>query len=130
MNALQSGMLFGLLVTISAQPAYAQGLTAVRPLPGYVCMDLNLSAAQIRDDTVQVPVRAVPSAAAPQVGIAGATVIAISPIRVVNGFAEILFPNSDHVWIAANMIRPYRSASNPNAKCTPSLMSNGKPGFG
>ena len=130
MGAMRLRQLLCLLVTVPIQAAYAQGLTAVRPLPGYVCMDLNLSAAQIRDDTIQVPVRTIPSVTAPQAGIAGATVIAVSPIRLVDGFAEILFPNGKHVWIAANMIRPYRSASNPNATCTPSLMSNGKPGFG
>ena len=71
-----------------------------------------------------------PSASSPKVGNAAAVVIATSPLNVVHGFGEVLFPNGRQGWIEAKMLRPYANASNPNAHCTPSLMSNGRPGFG
>jgi hypothetical protein len=119
-----------LLLLASAPVAHAQRLQAVRPLPGYACMMLNLSPAQMQDDSVNVPIYAQPSASSPKVGNAAAVVIATSPLNVVHGFGEVLFPNGRQGWIEAKMLRPYANASNPNAHCTPSLMSNGRPGFG
>ena len=117
------------VVITTAQPMKAEGLHAVRPLPGYACMMLNLTDAQMRDNSLVVPVYAGPSTASGRVGNASAIVIAKSPLHVVNNFAEILFPTGATVWVEAKMLRPYHSESNPNAHCTPSLMSNGKPGL-
>ena len=108
----------------------AEGLHAVRPLAGYACMMLNLSDQQMRDNALEVPVYAGPSTASGRVGNASAIVIAKSPLHVVDGLAEILFPSGATVWIEAKMLRAYHSESNPKAHCTPSLMSNGKPGLG
>jgi hypothetical protein len=104
----------------------AEALRAVSPLPGYTCMVLNLSEQQALDFNAHVPVRAEPSVNAPEVGWAAATVAVRDPLHVVSGFTETLFPTGATVWIASNMLRPYRD---PSAKCVPSLMSNGKPGF-
>ena len=109
--------------------ARTQGITAVRPLPGYVCMMLNLTEQQSMDQSVNVPVRAGPSATAPVLGSAPSTVAVRSPVRPLNGFLEALFPTGQTVWIAAESLRPYRSLADPTAKCGPSIMSNGKPGF-
>ena len=116
-------ILFG--VALSSAPL-AETLRAVSPLPGYKCMVLNLSEEQANDFNVHVPVRAQPAANAPEVGWAAATVAVRDPLHVVNGFTEALFPTGATVWIASNRLRPY---SDPHAKCVPSLMSNGKPGF-
>ena len=118
------------VVITSAQAMKAEGLHAVRPLGGYTCMMLNLTDAQMRDNSIVVPVYGGPSTASGRVGNASALVIAKSPLHVVNGFAEMLFPNGATVWVEAKMLRRYHSESNPNAHCTPSLMSNGKPGLG
>ena len=116
-------ILFG--VALSSAPL-AETLRAVSPLPGYKCMVLNLSEEQAKNFDVHVPVRAQPAANAPEVGWAAATVAVRDPLHVVNGFTEALFPTGATVWIASNRLRPY---SDPHAKCVPSLMSNGKPGF-
>ena len=118
------------LIITCAQGMKAEELHAVRPLAGYACMMLNLTDAQMRDNSLVVPVYAGPSTTSGRVGNASAIVIARSPLHAVNGFAEMLFPNGATVWIDAKMLRPYHSESNPNAHCTPSLMSNGKPGLG
>jgi hypothetical protein len=52
-----------------------------------------------------------------------------SPCREVNGYQEMLFPNGKHTWIATKDIVPWSSLSDPTARCVPSMMSNGKPGF-
>ena len=118
------------LIITCGQRTKAEGLHAVRPLAGYACMMLNLTDAQMRDKSLVVPVYAGPSTTGGRVGNASAIVIAKSPLHIVNGFAEMLFPNGATVWIDAKMLRPYHSDNNPNAHCTPSLMSNGKPGLG
>ena len=125
MNVFRSlaTVLFGVALTSAA---LAETLRAVSPLPGYKCMVLNLSEQQAKDFNVHVPVRGQPAANAPEVGWAAATVAVRDPPHVVNGFTEALFPTGATVWIASNKLRPY---SDPHAKCVPSLMSNGKPGF-
>jgi hypothetical protein len=110
--------------------AKAEGLHAVGPLAGYACMNLKLTDKELQDKSLAVPVYDGPSKESSRVGNAAAVVIAKSPLHVVNGFAELLFPTGQEVWIEADLLTPYRSASDPNAHCTPSLMSNGKPGFG
>jgi hypothetical protein len=110
--------------------ANAQGIHAVKPLEGYACMMLNLSNEQMRDNSLEIPVFSGPSKDSGRAGNAAAVVIAKSPLHLVNGFAELLFPTGKEVWIEAGRLKPYHSESNPNAHCTPSIMSNGKPGFG
>lgn len=110
-------------------PAYAQRLHVVRAIPGYRCMSLNLTESQLLNNSAPVPVRSAPSSSAPQVGVAGATVAVASPLHPVNGYLQMMFPNGAKVWIAADRLRPWRSPSNPQARCTPALLSNGKPGF-
>ena len=120
-----------LLATIATgRMVHAQGLQAVRPLPGYACMVLNLTQQQMLDDSLHVPVYAEPNPSSGKVGDASAVVIATSPLNVVRGFGEVLFPDGRQGWVEAKMLRPYSNASNPNARCTPSLMSNGRPGLG
>jgi hypothetical protein len=109
--------------------ASAQGLRAVRPLDGWACMKLNLTEQQSLDPSVHVIVRAAPSATAAQAGWAAMTVAVRSPIQEVNGYQEMLFPNGKHTWIATKDIVPWSSLSDPTARCVPSMMSNGKPGF-
>ena len=119
-----------LAIVVPAPGARAQGLKAVRPLPGYACMVLNLTQQQMLDDTLHVPVYAEPAQSSSRIGDASAVVIATSPLNVVPGLGEVLFPDGRQGWIEAKMLRPYSSASNPDAHCTPSLMSNGRPGLG
>jgi hypothetical protein len=102
----------------------------IRPIPGYVCMRLNLSREQMLARPFNVPVFAEPSSTSGKVGQASATVITKSPLHVQNGFAEILFLDGRIAWIPVNLLGPYATPANPNAHCTPSIMSDGKPGFG
>ena len=118
------------VIAIAGPGARAQGLQAVRPLPGYACMVLNLSQQQMLDNSLHVSVYAEPSPSSPKIGDASAVVIATSPLNVAHGFGEVLFPDGRQGWIEVKMLRPYASANDPNARCTPSLMSNGRPGLG
>ena len=110
--------------------ANAQGLHPVSPLQGYSCMTLKLTSEQIRSNSIAVPVYNGPSTSSGEAGIASAVLIVKTPLNIQNGFAESLFSDGRTVWIKADWLQPYRSASNPNARCTPSMMSNGRPGFG
>ena len=53
-----------------------------------------------------------------------------APEHVVDGYLEVLQLNGKPGWIEADMIVPYRSASDPYARCTPSVLSNGRVGTG
>lgn len=118
-------LLVMLAIPIAAQ---AQGLQAVRPLPGYACAMLNVSPAVLRDGPLP-PVLAEPRAGAVEIGQASAVVIVASPAKTAAGYTAVLHLDGRPGWVESSKLKPYRSASNPNATCTPSLMSDGRPGF-
>jgi hypothetical protein len=128
MRLSMTSMALGLFFAASAG-ASAEGLRAVKPLSGWTCMKLNLSEKQSLDPSVRVPVRTAPEASAPEAGWAAMTVAVRSPTREVNGYQEMLFPNGKHVWIATKDVTAWSSVADPTARCVPSLMSNGNPGF-
>ena len=116
------------LFPISA-PSLAQGIHAVEPLPGYVCMELALAPDQYTDPKVGVPIRETPSRSAPIASYAATIVIVQASRHLTTGFLQVLRPNGANGWIEASYLRPWHSQYNPHGQCTPSLMSNGKPGF-
>ena len=118
------------VVASASMPCDAQYLQAVRPIPGYVCMRLNLAREQIMRPDLDVPVYQGPSLSSLKIGQAAAALIVKSPMVVRNGLAEILFLDGRVGWVQASVLGPYATPSTPNAQCTPSIMSNGKPGFG
>jgi hypothetical protein len=124
--------ILGLIAAGALAPtAHAEEVRAVRTLDGYVCMNLNLPDARMRDPAApRVPIRVAPSPDAAVGTLATPIVIARTPEHVVDGYAEVLQLTGKPGWIEANMIVPYRSASNPFARCTPSLLSNGRIGTG
>ena len=123
-------LIVGISALLPASIASAQGLTAVRPLQGYSCMRLKLTPEQVVDRNLQIPVYTAPSTSSPKVGNASAIVIVRTPLHVENGLAEVLFLDGRQGWLSRELLRPYATAEFPNAQCTPSIMSNGRPGFG
>lgn len=119
---------FGVVLACGA--AHADALRAVRPLPGYACMQLALTPEQLTDPKVGVPVRGAPSRDAPIVGFAANTVIAQNPPQPKAGFLQVLRPNGEVGWIEAGYLRPWGNPFAPNSRCSPAIMSDGKPGFG
>jgi len=71
-----------------------------------------------------------PSETSPAAGWASAVVIIKMPEIPENGFLQMLLPNNRTVWIAADDTKPYRSVSNPNARCRPEILPSGRVGFG
>ena len=119
-----------LIALSTAGSAHTQGLYAVRSLPGYVCMNLAISDAQSLDPKVGVPVREAPSRAAPVLNYAASVVIVQDSPQLTQGFRRVLRPNGEEGWIEAIYLRPWANPFVPSARCVPSMMSNGKPGFG
>src|SRR5271168_5221554 len=112
---------------ISAQ-AFAERPHVVRVLPGYACKVLNITEAQAMDPTFHTPYFSQPSASSPVAGYAALEVAVKTPVHNVYGFDEAMFPNGGTVWIHANLLKDYRSVTDPTAKCVPVLMSNGRQG--
>lgn len=111
--------------------AHAQGVRAVKPIEGYACKSLVATEAQQMDARwAGVPILIEPDPAAPRGTNAAAIIIAKEPAHVVNGYAEVLQLTGQPGWIEADKIGPYHSRSNPYARCTPSVLSNGRIGFG
>lgn len=109
---------------------YGQGLHAVRPIPGYVCMSVNRTQAEIENPNMTVPTKSEPSSSAPNTGIAPATVFVATPKDLSNGYLRILRLDGKTAWIAQDDVKTWAPA-NPglNLHCTPAMMSNGRPGF-
>ena len=127
MRHFSSIVLVGLLV---CSATHAQGLTAVRPLPGYVCMQLAISPEASVDPQVGVPILDAPSRSAATVSYAASVLIVQDPPQPLSGFRRVLLPSGGGGWIDARYLRPWSNPYAPTSRCVPSMMSNGKPGFG
>ena len=119
----------GVTVMTVGVPARAQGVRAVGPLQGFSCMSLNLTQEEMQHESSSPVIRQEPSSSAAPIGRAAAQVIVADPTRAQNGFVSVLTLDGKTGWVEANKLKPYRSLSNPNARCIPSRMSNGQPGF-
>lgn len=128
--------LFPMLLVASIASAQSGQTNVVRRLPNYQCMGLASTpeqrAADQRpstrvDDTPFIYSEPRPNSE--RLTRASASLIVTSPIKVVNGYAEILNRDGRRGWIARSAIEPWSSVALPNAKCYPAMMSNGQPGF-
>jgi len=104
---------------------HAEGLHAVRPLPGYVCLKLALSPEQIADPTRGVPIRDIPALSGRIVGWVPSVVVAPASQQPNSGFVQVLFPDGHRGWAQAAALKPWSSEYNPDQRCIPSVMSNG-----
>lgn len=120
---------FAILSAVSSTVALAQGLQAVQPLPGYICMELALKDDQFTDPNIGVPIREAPSRSSPVLSLAATVVIVRSPPQPTAGFFQVLRPDGQTGWIETGYLRPWHNPYSPKAQCVPSMMSNGKPGF-
>jgi hypothetical protein len=118
-------MVFTLPFAVGVAPA--QGLQAVRPLTGYECMALNLSQQEMMTQTV--PILSEPSSSAAKIGIASATVIA-ADAPPVDGFQKVLRLDGKPGWVSTKFLKPWVNPGGNGQKCVPSMMSNGRLGFG
>lgn len=107
---------------------YAQGVHAVRPIPGLVCMSLSPEDEAATQQSQLPPILAAPSATAPRIGFPTGIVFVKWPIHQVNDFVEMTRLDGQTGWIDAHHLRPWHSMNKSNAKCVPSLMSNGRLG--
>lgn len=118
-----------LLVPNFAAAQSTVSIHAIRPIPGYVCMALNLSDRQMMDPSVHVPIRVAPSSDAATTGNAIASVIVAWPKREENGYLQVLQLNGRTGWIQAQFLKPWQNPSGNGQRCYPSMMSNGRVGF-
>ena len=122
----------GLLIAVMvmSSPAHAQGgLQVVRPIPGYVCLALNLNEQQMFSLASRVPILESPAPTAKPIGYASATVIA-STAPPTNGFQQVLKLDAVPGWISTSYLKPWKNLGSNGHRCIPSLMSNGRIGFG
>jgi hypothetical protein len=116
------------VLAMSCSSAFAE-VTVSKVIPGYRCMSLNLTDAQMADPSVVVEIKSAPNASAPNIGTASAIVVTSSPLKVENGFARVLHLNGKTGWIPVDDLRPWRAADGGKATCVPAIMSNGRIGF-
>lgn len=107
----------------------AEGLYAVRPLPGSVCLQLSLSPDQIADPTRGIPIRETPTASARVIGWTPSVVTAPAAQQATAGFIQISFPDGRRGWVQAAALKPWSSPTNPRRRCIPSIMSDGMIGY-
>ena len=120
---------FGLALSVIVMGSAAFAASPNKPIPGYRCMMLDLTEKQSMDPSVHVQVRSDPSPGAPVVGSASAVVIVKDGASPTNGYLPMLFSTGKQVWILANQVRPFRSVSDPNARCFPVVLPSGLVGI-
>jgi hypothetical protein len=114
------------LALMSSQ-ARAQRVYPVRAIDGYVCAWLNATEAQMRNPKgTGIVIRQAPDAGAAVGTTAPGIVFVRAPQHVVGNFAEVLQLTGKPGWIEQRYIKPY----DPNSRCVPSVMSNGRIGNG
>jgi hypothetical protein len=128
-RTLYCGLLIAGSFSLAGHVADAQGVRASQQLPGYTCMSLALDPGQIRSFASLPPIKDAPRDDARTIGVASSVVFARTSERLVNGWTEVIMPNRKRGWVNAGYLRPYHSASNPSARCVPSIMSNGSIGI-
>jgi hypothetical protein len=113
---------------LTCTDSFAQGITAVKPIPDYVCMNLAISHKQVIDRSFSVPVYAAPSQDADQLGTASIIPFIKVPFRPGDRYQQMLTLGGQVAWIETKWLRPFSSPYNPKATCSPWIMSNGRPG--
>ena len=124
MNIMRACFAAIALTALTSGTSHASGLTAVRPLPGYQCLQLKVLPSDPRQDVPPTSIYENPSASARTIGIASSIVFVRTPLVRQNGFVWMMMPNKVLGWISSDAVEPYHSPYFPNSKCIPSVMSN------
>lgn len=112
-------------VAIAASNAHA-----ARPLPGYQCLNVKMTAAEAADPNFMLTVRKGPSPQAPVLGTIGLTFVAPDPLIQQNGFIQVVRADQSVGWVPATSTKRWQSADqDPNARCLPEILDNGRIGF-
>lgn len=107
--------------------AHAEPVYAVTPIDGYVCMRLNVTESQVLDPKgTGIFILTAPESSAPHGTPAPGILFVKKPEHRVNGYLEVLQLTNQPGWIAADKVVPF----DPNYRCVPSVMSNGRLGGG
>lgn len=116
-------------ITSTGHSADATALKAVRALDGYRCMALNLPDSKLMNPSTHVAILSNPRAGSQPMGYASSTVIA-ADTPPVNGFRKVLRLDGKPGWMPASDLKPWVNPGNNGQGCVPSVMSNGRLGFG
>jgi hypothetical protein len=119
---------FTFVVTITLGPSIASALTAVQPAPGLACMSLDSQALQTMQQSDLPPVLAAPNPSAARLGYPSAIVFVKWPLVQQSGYTEMERLNGQTGWIATDHLTTWHPLNGGNAKCVPSIMSNGQLG--
>ena len=91
-------------------------------------MSLNVAPGEMLDPTKAVPLRVAPDLSAKTMGRATSVLIVQASAPSRNGFLEVMRPNRQPAWIEVAYTRSWSNPYAPNARCVPSVMSNGSIG--
>jgi hypothetical protein len=114
-----------LVATTVFGSSVASALTAVAPAPGLVCMSLDSKAQQAAQQSDLPPVLEAPSSSASRIGYPSEFVFVKWPLVQENGYTEMEMFNGRIGWIATEHLTTWHPMNGGNAKCIPSIMSDG-----
>ena len=95
------------------------------PIPGYVCMGLNITNAQAHDFNFEVPIRSEPNSRSQVLQTAAGVLAMRSPRHEVAGFVELLTAKQLPGWIEARYVGPRTTPLNPRSRCWPVISPKG-----
>ena len=119
------------LLSVAVGCSGAAGAPASVNLKDFQCYKLDREELKISDEDYRTgvglpPVFAEPRADARKVGTEPGIVFVRYPLRIENGFAQVLRRNGQLAWIADNAVRPMRKANGAEGGCTLAWSPDGK----
>ena len=118
--------------TIATVSLFSALLAAASPASaaaaGLSCMEPSILDSNPNPAFSALPgVFASPSSDSRKIGVATSIVYAVTPLKHVGGFIEVLHPNGMRGWVEESALEPWHNVNTPSARCTARILPDGKP---
>jgi hypothetical protein len=102
--------------------------TAFAASPRLTCMEPTILDTNPNPAFDMLPgVYSEPSSNSKKIGVATSVVYAVTPMKQVNGFIEVLHPNGATGWVQESELELWHNVNTPSARCTAQVLPDGKP---
>ncbi len=129
---LAKGDMIVIRTTTAVATIIAAFATSVLPAAaanvGLSCMEPSILDTNPNPAFTALPgIFALPSSGSKKIGVATSLVYAVTPLKRVDGFIEVLHPNGATGWVQESAVEPWHNVNTPAARCAAHILPDGKP---